>query len=142
MTSPNPVFIVSGDHGRFDQRLMFARPEAVYPRHWEHDDPIDHVPAHCGRDEDVDYHAEGLGAPGAPDRIVERECGLYDLEHDPEELTNVVDDPADADALQQPHAQLARLQGDVDDHRYEGPGSTRPDWNPESLQHHSGAEGR
>ncbi|MGQ4517668.1 sulfatase family protein [Dermabacteraceae bacterium P13077] len=115
--------------------------ESVYYRYWEHDDPNHHVPAHYGvrtqRYKYIDYYGDGLGAPGASDRIFEREYELYDLEKDPEELTNVVADPAYAEVLTMMRAELARLQEKVGDYPYTGPGSGHPEWNEEATQQFS-----
>ncbi|HLR27957.1 MAG TPA: sulfatase [Ruania sp.] len=107
-------------------------PESVYYRYWEHDDPNHHAPAHYGvrtrRYKYIHYYGDGLGAPGSSDRIFAQEFELYDLASDPQELTNVVDDPAYAQVLAQLREELARLQQKYQDLPYQGPDTPRPEW--------------
>ena len=130
--------------GRSFRALLRGEPEpddwqdAIYYRYWEHDDPNHHVPAHYGirtrRYKYIDYYGDGLGAPGSSDKIFEREYELYDLEQDPEELTNLANDPAHHDLLIRMREELARLQAEVGDTPYTGPDSPRPEWNTEATQ--------
>jgi arylsulfatase A-like enzyme len=117
-------------------------PETVYYRYWEHDDPEHHAPAHYGirtrRWKYIDYYGDGLGAPGASQRIFAREHELYDLAADPQELVNLADSPEHAGVRAELREQLARLQAEVGDHPYTGPDSPHPEWNLEALQQHSG----
>lgn len=116
-------------------------PQSVYYRYWEHDDPNHHVPAHYGvrtrHYKYIDYYGDGLGSPGSSDRRFEREYELYDLDTDPEEVTNVVDDPAYADVLARMRAELERLQEKYGDAPYEGPETPRPSWST-GVQEFSG----
>ena len=61
------------------------------------------------------YYAEALAQPGATDRTYEPEWELFDLEKDPNEQQNVVDDPAYADTVRELKDELHRLQAGVDD---------------------------
>lgn len=141
----DPEQAMPGQQGRSFRPLLRGEeiedwPRAVYYRYWEHDDPEHHAPAHYGiRTEEfayIDYYGAGLGAPGASDRIFEREYELYDLRTDPGELHNVAGDPAYAAIREDLAAQLAQMQAEVGDHPYTGPGSWHPDWN------HDAASGR
>src|SRR5690625_91114 len=107
-------------------------PETMYYRYWEHDDPNHHAPAHYGvrskRYKYIHYYGDGLGSPGSSERRLAEELELYDLERDPDELHNVVDDPDYADVLVQMRVELARLQEHYGDLPYQGPDTPRPDW--------------
>ena len=56
--------------------------------------------------------------PGAIDETYEPEWELFDLEKDPYELNNVVDDPDYADIVIELKNELHRLQADLQDERY------------------------
>lgn len=107
-------------------------PESVYYRYWEHDDPNHHAPAHYGvrtrTYKYIHYYGDGLGAPGSSERLFEQEYELYDLAADPQELTNLVTDPAYAQVLQELRAELTRLQEHYQDLPYQGPDTPRPQW--------------
>lgn len=109
-------------------------PESMYYRYWEHLDCDHRAPAHYGvrtrRYKYVHYYGDGMGAPGSSDEILPAEYELYDMEKDPAELTNVVDDPAYADVLAEMRAELARLQAEFQDEPYRGPDTPRPQWGP------------
>ncbi|MCG7309792.1 sulfatase [Brachybacterium sp. ACRRE] len=109
-------------------------PDAMYYRYWEHDDPIHHAPAHYGIRTDrfkyIHYYGAGLGVPGASDRIFEPEWELYDLQSDPTEVRNVVDDPAYAQVRAQMEAKLAEYQQRYADEPYRGEDTPRPEWGP------------
>lgn len=111
-------------------------PEAVYYRYWEHDDPDHAAPAHYGirtrRFKYIDYYGDGLDAPGASSARWPREYELFDLEADPGELRNVVDDPAYAEILEDLRRQLDRLQAEVGDTPYDER-RLRPQWSPSST---------
>ncbi len=64
------------------------------------------------------YYSDALGQEGAIDETYEPEWELFDLEKDPCELSNVVDDPAYADTLRELKDELHRLQAEVGDARY------------------------
>lgn len=117
-------------------------PESMYYRYWEHDDPNHHVPAHYGirtrTHKYIHYYGDGLGCPGSSQRRFEQEYELYDLVRDPQELTNVVDDPAYAAVLLEMRTELARLQELYRDQPYAGPDTPRPSWST-GTQHFSGS---
>ena len=54
----------------------------------------------------------------AIDESYEPEWELFDLEKDPYELNNVVDDPEYADSVIELKAEMRRLQAEVGDERY------------------------
>lgn len=114
-------------------------PESMYYRYWEHLDVDHRAPAHYGvrtrRYKYVHYYGDGMGAPGSSDEVIPAEYELYDMEKDPAELTNVVDDPAYADVLAEMRQELARLQAQFADEPYSGPETPRPEWGPR-LGHH------
>ncbi|WP_326794116.1 sulfatase [Streptomyces sp. NBC_01808] len=92
---------------------------SMYYRYWMHDDSAHHVRAHYGvrteRHKLIFYYGEGLGVPGASDRVFPPEWELFDLHNDPDELHNVHDHPAYAPVqagLERELARLQRLYGD------------------------------
>nr|WP_240662782.1 sulfatase/phosphatase domain-containing protein [Streptomyces sp. WAC 06738] len=92
---------------------------SMYYRYWMHDDSAHHVRAHYGvrteRYKLIFYYGEGLGVPGASDRVFPPEWELFDLHNDPDELHNVYDHPAHAQVragLERELARLQRLYGD------------------------------
>ena len=107
-------------------------PEAVYYRYWEHDDPEHHAPAHYGvrtrTHTYVHYYNDGLGTPGSSGAVMPEEIELYDNVADPQQLTNLADDPAAAGIREELAALLARLQEELGDAPYEGPGTPRLEW--------------
>ena len=64
------------------------------------------------------YYADALGTAGSIDESYEPEWELFDLDVDPYELNNVVDDPAYADLVVALKEELHRLQAEVGDERY------------------------
>ncbi|TFG71664.1 MAG: DUF4976 domain-containing protein, partial [Anaerolineales bacterium] len=64
------------------------------------------------------YYSDALGQAGAIDETYEPEWELFDLESDPYELHNVVDDPAYATVVKELKDELHRLQENVGDERY------------------------
>lgn len=93
--------------------------DTVYYRYWQHDDPAHGIWAHYGirteRYKLVYFYNDGLGLPGTGTDTPPPCWELYDLAADPDELTNVWDDPAyrpvRADLVQE----LARQQAAVGD---------------------------
>lgn len=94
-------------------------PASMYYRYWMHDEDFHHVRAHYGirtaRHKLICYYGIGLGVPGASTREFEAEWELFDLEHDPLELTSVYDDPSYAHIRKDLLAQLDTLQREVGD---------------------------
>ncbi|MGF3056503.1 sulfatase family protein [Microbacterium sp. YY-01] len=105
---------------------------SMYYRYWEHDDPNHHVSAHYGvrtlTHKLICYYNDGLGVPGASSTHYPMEWELFDLEKDPAELHNVIDDPAYTQILADLRGELARLQKHYGDEPYNGPGTPHPEW--------------
>ena len=101
--------------------------QAVYYRYWEHDDGSHGVWAHYGvrthRHKLVHYYNDGLGQPGASNRVFPPEWELFDLQSDPNELVSVYDDPDYAGVREELTAELHRQQQQVGDvpHHTDGP---------------------
>lgn len=95
--------------------------EGLYYRYWMHK-AHHNVYAHYGirtkRYKLIYYYSDALGQAGAIDETYEPEWELFDLQRDPHELNNVVDDPAYADVVQTLKRELHRLQDEVGDERY------------------------
>ena len=112
-------------------------PDAVYYRYWEHDDPIHSAPAHYGirttTHKLICYYGAGLDVPGASDRLFETEWELYDLVADPDELTNIADDPDAATVRADLERRLYDLMTHYQDVPYVGPETPHPDWGPADL---------
>ncbi|SEE81153.1 sulfatase family protein [Ruania alba] len=99
-------------------------PESMYYRYWEHDDPNHHVWAHYGvrtkTHKLVYFYADGLGTDGSSDKTFPPAWEMYDLVADPNELTNIADDPAHAETRAELERELARLQEQYQDAPYVG----------------------
>ncbi|WP_104088025.1 sulfatase [Cryobacterium sp. N19] len=93
--------------------------DAVYYRYYENDDQHHHAPAHYGirteRHKLIYFYNDGLGLPGTSGISYPPEWELYDLVADPEELTNVCDEPSYTEIREELEAQLWRLQADLGD---------------------------
>ncbi|MGF3056772.1 sulfatase family protein [Microbacterium sp. YY-01] len=93
--------------------------DAVYYRYWENDDGQHRVLAHYGvrttRYKLIYFYGDGLGLPGTSGRSFAPEWELYDMQTDPDELTNVYFDPAYNDVVDELTAQLWRLQAELGD---------------------------
>lgn len=115
-------------------------PDSMYYRYWEHDDPNHHVPAHYGvrtrTHKLICYYGDSLGVPGASPRRMPVEWELFDLKNDPQELRNVIDDPAYGSVVEELRDELERLQHHYQDEPYVGPETPRPAWG-EGFQQHS-----
>ncbi|MDO5644961.1 MAG: sulfatase [Dermabacter sp.] len=115
-------------------------PDSMYYRYWEHDDPHHHVPAHYGvrtsRYKLIRYYGAPLGVPGSSEHLTPDEWEMFDLQADPHELVNVIDDPAYAEVKVELEAELARLQTQYGDLPYTGPDTEHPEWG-EGFQLHS-----
>ena len=94
---------------------------SMYYRYWMHK-THHNVYAHYGirtrRHKLIYYYADALGQAGTIDESYAPEWELFDLEKDPYELNNAVDDPDYADILVELKAELHRLQAEVGDERY------------------------
>ncbi|MCY4064318.1 MAG: sulfatase [Chloroflexi bacterium] len=94
---------------------------SMYYRYWMHK-THHNVYAHYGirthRYKLIYYYADAMGTEGSIDETYEPEWELFDLEIDPFELNNVVDEPAYADLVVELKAEMHRLQAEVGDERY------------------------
>jgi arylsulfatase A-like enzyme len=94
---------------------------SLYYRYWMHK-AHHNVYAHYGvrtlHFKLIYYYSDALGQLGAIDETYDPEWELFDLDKDPFELNNVVDDPAYADTVQALKDELHRLQREVGDARY------------------------
>jgi len=102
--------------------------EGMYYRYWEHDDVFHRAPAHYGyrteRYKLIYFYNDGLGLPGTGSFTYPPEWELYDLNHDPEELRNVYDDPAYLHIRDQLKVDLWQAQERLDDRPH--PSQPRP----------------
>ena len=71
--------------------------------------------------------------PGASDRLFETEWELYALVADPDELTNIADDPDAATVRADLERRLYDLMTHYQDGPYVGPETPHPDWGPADL---------
>jgi arylsulfatase A-like enzyme len=95
--------------------------EAMYYRYWMHK-AHHNVYAHYGlrtkTHKLIYYYSDALGQAGAIDETYDPEWELFDLEADPYELNNVVDDPAYAGTVKELKDTLHQIQAEVGDERY------------------------
>lgn len=91
----------------------------MYYRYWEHDDVNHHAPAHYGyrteRHKLIYFYNDGLGVPGSSPITYPPEWELYDLQEDPDEVSNVYDDPAYAVARDELKTRMWLAQAAVGD---------------------------
>jgi len=94
---------------------------SMYYRYWMHK-AHHNVYAHYGvrtrRHKLIYYYADALGQAGSIDESYAPEWELFDLENDPYELNNLIDDPDYAAAVVELKAELHRLQAELKDERY------------------------
>ena len=94
---------------------------SLYYRYWMHK-AHHNVYAHYGvrtlRYKLIYYYSDALGQLGAIDETYEPEWELFDLEADPYEMHNVVDDPAYTAVVRELKDEMHRLQARVGDARY------------------------
>jgi arylsulfatase A-like enzyme len=94
---------------------------SLYYRYWMHK-AHHNVYAHYGirtqRYKLIYYYSDALGQAGAIDETYEPEWELFDLDVDPYEMHNVVDDPVYADVVRDLKGELHKLQAKVGDKRY------------------------
>lgn len=123
----DPAEVLPTSQGRSALPVLRGRtpddwPTSMYYRYWEHDDPSHHAWAHYGvrtRTHKIIYfYADGLGTDGSSDRVFPPEWEMYDLVADPRELTNIADEPGQADIRAELEAELARLQKYYEDEPY------------------------
>ena len=93
----------------------------MYYRYWMHG-AHHNVYAHYGirtqRYKLIYFYNDGLQQPGAVDERYAPEWELFDLQSDPHELLNVVQDPAYAHIVSSLKDEMHRLQERVGDERY------------------------
>ncbi|TWD81343.1 arylsulfatase A-like enzyme [Kribbella amoyensis] len=98
--------------------------DGMYYRYWEHDDGNHHAAAHYGYRTDryklIYFYNDGLGLPGASSVTYPPEWELYDLVADPQELTNVADDPAYTAIRRDLEVQMWKAQAAVGDEPHPG----------------------
>ena len=133
----DPASALPASQGRSFRRLLRGEPvadwpESMYYRYWEHRDPSHNVPAHYGvrtrTHKLIHYYGDGLGVPGSSPVREPAEWELFDLEKDPQELANLIADPAYASVLAELRDELGRLQELYGDRPYEGPDTPHPEW--------------
>ncbi len=95
---------------------------AMYYRYWMHGDQCHNTTAHYGirtlRHKLIYYYADALDQPGTTARPMTPEWELFDLEKDPCEMNNVINDPAYRQTVIELKTELHRLQDEVGDERY------------------------
>ncbi len=93
--------------------------ESIYYRYYENDDRFHHAMAHYGirtdRHKLIYFYNDGMGLPGSSEYSYPPEWEMYDLQEDPEELTNIYHDPARRELRKELKAQLWRLQAKLGD---------------------------
>jgi Domain of unknown function (DUF4976) len=91
----------------------------MYYRYWEHDDLFHKAPAHYGYRTQwyklIYFYNDGMGLRGSGYYTYPPEWELYDLQNDPEELTNVYDDAAYAQIREELKAAMWREQARLGD---------------------------
>jgi arylsulfatase A-like enzyme len=94
--------------------------DSLYYRYWMHGAHFN-VPAHLGiRTKDfklIYFYGETCGMKGAVATPFTPAWEFYDLKQDPQELSNLIDDPGRRDAIREMKVELKRLQqefGDLD----------------------------
>lgn len=95
--------------------------QSMYYRYWMHK-AHHNVYAHYGirtkSHKLIYYYSDALGQPGAINETYDPEWELFDLDRDPHELNNVVNDPAYAGTAETLRNELHRLQREAGDERY------------------------
>lgn len=93
--------------------------EGMYYRYWEHDDTFHNAPAHYGyrteRFKIIYFYNDGLGIAGTGPFTYPGEWELYDLVDDPDELSNLYDDPAFAELRETLKVRMWRAQAALGD---------------------------
>jgi arylsulfatase A-like enzyme len=98
--------------------------QAMYYRYWMHQDRDHNVWAHYGvrthRHKLICYYNEPLGQPGARGPASQPEWELFDLESDPFEMRNIIDEPAYGETVRDLRRLLDELQTACGDRPVEG----------------------
>ncbi|MFD8531114.1 sulfatase [Streptosporangium canum] len=93
--------------------------EGMYYRYWEHDDQYHKAPAHYGYRTDrykiIYFYNDGMNIPGTGPFVYPPEWELYDMAVDPDELTNVYNNPEYKDVREELKAAMWRAQARVGD---------------------------
>jgi arylsulfatase A-like enzyme len=107
--------------------------QAMYYRYWmnkAHHNVAAHYGIRTHKHKLIYYYYDGCDQPGTGDRHcaglgdvisldgLEPEWELFDLQKDPQEMHNVIDDPAYAGVVTELKDELHRLQAEVGDERY------------------------
>ncbi len=99
-------------------------PTSMYYRYWMHRDGSHLCPAHYGvrsrTHKLICYYNDPLDQPGANGPADPVEWELFDLENDPLEVNNVIDDPASAAIRAELFDELGRQQATVGDEPFPG----------------------
>jgi arylsulfatase A-like enzyme len=94
-------------------------PDAMYYRYWMHNDGAHHCPAHFGvrtrRYKLICYYNDPLDQPGGNGPAGPVEWELFDLDNDPTEVDNVIDNRDYASVVHDLRRRLVALQADVGD---------------------------
>ncbi|MBT5170628.1 MAG: DUF4976 domain-containing protein, partial [Opitutales bacterium] len=92
--------------------------ESVYYRYWMHLNGH-HIPGHFGVRTDryklIFYYGLALGATGAVDKQTQAGWELYDLQKDPQEVSNVYKNPEYSDISAKLKIELIRLKEEFGD---------------------------
>ena len=102
---------------------------SMYSRSWMHRDGAHDLPAHHGvrtaTHKLICYYNDPLGQPGAHGPADPVEWELFDLEADPLETANIIDDPASAGVVRELRIEVDRLQSELGDAPNESGGPIR-----------------
>ena len=94
-------------------------PQIAYHRYWMHRDATHNAYAHYGvrdhRYKLIYWYNEGFGLPGTREGGQDRAWEFFDLEEDPLELFNLIDDPTYTDRIRGLFDRLDRLQAEIGD---------------------------
>jgi arylsulfatase A-like enzyme len=110
--------------GRSFRRILEGQPvpdwpQIAYHRYWMHRDATHNVYAHYGvRDQRyklIYWYNEGFNLPGTREGGQDREWEFFDLEADPLELFNLINDPLYRDPILDLYERLDNLQSEIGD---------------------------
>ena len=103
-------------------------PQLAYHRYWMHRDATHNVYAHYGvRDQRyklIYWYNEGFNLPGTREGGQDREWEFFDLNADPFELFNLINDPSYRDPILDLYEKLNNLQWEIGDR----PEHSEPPW--------------